>query len=99
MVSFFTVVFVFRCCNKHLRLKKKRKGKKGGSKVKGEGGREEKGRRQKKVILRKELSFWLRYHMIQSLVSWLLLLGTGQEQRIPLYYKCDGKKLLNMFSR
>lgn len=62
----------------------------------GEGKRREEGK--KNVILRKELSFWLRYHMIQiSRQLMLLLLGTGQEQRRPLYCKCDGKKLLDMF--
>lgn len=67
MVSFFIVVL--GCCNKHPRLKKKKKGKKGRRKVKreGEGKRREEG--IKKIILRKELSFGFRYHMIQSQVS------------------------------
>lgn len=63
----------------------------------GEGKRREEGKKKKGHF--KEGTVILApvpYDSVSSQLM-LLLLGTGQEQRRPLYCKRDGKKLLDMF--
>lgn len=95
MVSFFIVVL--GCCNKHLRFKKGGNERREGGKWK-ERGKGREGKKAKKGHF-KEGTVILAQVPYDSVSSQLmvLLLGTGQEQRRPLYCKCDGKKLLDMF--